>query len=145
MQTGVNGQFIQKGETITFKSEENLEPKRPSRVAILIARSCGSSCEQFLLTARQSFNVKLLGSRTYGSLDYSNLRPHLLPSGNFELSYATSKSLRLPHLPVDIAGVIPDIYLPSIEDEDGERLDVIRVKNWLESGSFTLETTQKTE
>jgi hypothetical protein len=143
MQTGVNGQFIQKGETITFKSEENLEPKRPSRVAILISRSCGSSCEQFLLTARQSFNVKLLGRRTYGSLDYSNLRPHLLPSGYFELSYATSKSLRLPHLPVDIAGVIPDIYLPSIEN--GEKLEVIRVKNWLEGGSLALDATHKTE
>ena len=143
MQTGVNGQLIHKGEKITFESEENLELKRPSRVAILIARSCGSTCEQFLLTTRQSFNVKLLGRRTYGSLDYSNLRPHLLPSGNFELFYATSKSLRLPHLPVDIAGVIPDIYLPSIEGESGDRLEIIRVRNWLEGGSLALEDVHK--
>jgi hypothetical protein len=38
--------------------------KRPQRVAVLIDKDCGSSCEQFALAMRQSWNVKLMGRRT---------------------------------------------------------------------------------
>jgi hypothetical protein len=37
---------------------------------VLIDNMCGSSCEQFLLTVRQSFSVKLVGrSNTMGVID----------------------------------------------------------------------------
>ena len=79
-----------------------LRPRRkpgataPLRVAILIDGGCASSCEQFALEARQSFSAKLIGQHTSGSLDYSNLRPHDLPSGARRLWYATTRSTRNP-------------------------------------------------
>lgn len=112
------------------------EHRRPARVAVLIDRQCGSSCEQFLLTVRQSFSVKLLGRRTFGALDYSNLRPYQLPSAQRALWYATSRSKRIPHFPVDIVGVTPDIYLPEPADEAARAQEVIRVQRWLEGGSL---------
>ena len=96
----------------SYSRVELLEPRRPLRVAILIDGGCGSSCEEFALEARQSFSVKLIGQRTFGSLDYSNVCPHDLPSGRRRLLYATTRSTRIPSLMVDAAGVPPDIYLP---------------------------------
>lgn len=106
--------------------------RRPTHVLVLIDRECYSSCEQFLLSVRQNFNVKLKGRRTAGSLDYSNVRPHPLPSGKRLLWYATSRSLRLPHLPVDVAGVIPDIYVPRAEGEDSDA-ELKRAVAWIEN------------
>lgn len=122
--------------SISYVRHKSLEPQRPSRVAILIDRGCGSSCEAFLLDARQSFNVKLIGQHTYGSLDYSNVRPFKLPSGERLLWYATSRSLRIPDDPVDIAGIPPDIYLPLAPGEHAKEEEVVRVQNWLEGGSL---------
>jgi hypothetical protein len=121
---------------ITFDRQKSLEPQRPSRVAILIDGWCASSCEEFLLAARQSFKVKLIGRRTFGSLDFSNLRPFALPSGERLLWYATSRSLRIPDLPVDLAGIPPDIYLPLAPGEHSEEEEVVRVQSWLEGGSL---------
>jgi hypothetical protein len=112
-----------------------LEPHRPSQVAVLMDGGCGSSCEEFLLTVRQSFQVKLIGRRSAGSLDYGNLRPHTLPSGERVLWYATSRSNRLPGLPVDGTGVQPDRVLPepaSLSERDAE---ITQVERWLEGGS----------
>ena len=122
--------------SISYERQTPLEPRRPSRVAILIEGGCASSCEQFLLTTRQSFNVKLIGRRTYGSLDFSNLRPFALPSGERLLWYATSRSLRIPDLPVDLAGIPPDIYLPLAKGDHAKEEEVNRVQSWLEGGSL---------
>jgi C-terminal processing protease CtpA/Prc len=121
---------------MSYDRVERLEPHRPSRVAILIDGRCGSSCEQFALEARQSFNVKLIGQHTFGSLDYSNLRPHDLPSGRRRLWYATTRSTRIPGLMVDVAGVPPDIYLPIEAGDDAKYEEVRRVQSWLEGGSL---------
>lgn len=123
---------------ISFDRQKPLEPQRPSRVAILIDGSCASSCEEFLLAARQSFHVKLIGRRTFGSLDFSNLRPYPLPSGQRLLWYATSRSLRIPDQPVDLAGIPPDIYLPLAKgDHVAAEQEVGRVQRWLEGGSLS--------
>ncbi len=102
--------------------------KRPQRVAVLIDKDCASSCEQLALAMRQSWNVKLMGRRTWGALDYSNLRPHPLPSGQRVLKYATSRSVRLPHLPVDAVGVLPDVLLPQPANEAdwGKEVEFVR-------------------
>lgn len=121
---------------ISFDRQKPLEPHRPSRVAILIDRWGGSSCEQFLLIARQSFNVKLIGQHTYGALDYSNLVAFPLPSGERSLWYATSRSLRIPDDPVDLAGIPPDIYLPLATGEHAKEEEIVRVQSWLEGGSL---------
>jgi len=124
------------GGAMSYDRVGRLEQHRPSRVAILIDGGCGSSCEQFALEARQSFNVKLIGRHTYGSLDYSNLRPHDLPSGRRRLWYATTRSTRIPGLMVDVAGVPPDIYLPMEAGDAAKSEEVRRVQSWLEGGSL---------
>jgi C-terminal processing protease CtpA/Prc len=141
MRSVASGSYVaqEDGAAIHYLRVENLEPQRPARVAVLIDSGCGSSCEEFLLTVRQSFNVKLLGRRSHGSLDYSNLRPHELPSGERILRYAVSRSQRLPELPVDVAGVQPDILLPKPADESARQDEVLRVRRWLEGGSLSPE------
>lgn len=137
MEAAPTGTYVKgEDEAIRFQTVDKLEPKRPQKIAVLTGRHCGSSCEQFLLTARQSFNVKLAGQRSYGSLDYSNLRPHLLPSKQFEVYYATSRSLRLPEMPVDIQGVIPDIYLEQPKDTEQANEQIEQVRTWLEGGTL---------
>lgn len=121
---------------MSYGRVEGLEPHCPLRVAIIIDGGCGSSCEQFALDARQSFNVKLIGRHTAGSLDYSNVRPHDLPSGRRRLWYATTRSARIPGLMVDVAGVPPDIYLPMEAGDDAKYEEVLRVQSWLEGGSL---------
>jgi hypothetical protein len=127
---------------LTFERIKQREKQRPSRVAILIDGRCGSSCEEFVLVARQSFNVKVIGRPTFGSLDYSNLRPYDLPSGKRVLWYATSRSLRLPEYSVDVAGIPPDVYLPLRDDDRAGEKEVQRVKRWLEGGSLAPTTTE---
>ncbi|MBL8176801.1 MAG: hypothetical protein JNK48_19145 [Bryobacterales bacterium] len=130
------------GGSMQYDRVGRLEPRRPSRVAILIDGGCGSSCEQFLLGARQSFHVKLIGQRTAGSLDYSNLRPRDFPSGRRRLWYATTRSTRIPGLMVDVAGVQPDIYLPAVAGGDAKNEEVRRVQNWLDGGTLAPRTVQ---
>jgi hypothetical protein len=115
MQGASAGTFVEQedGHGWSLQHAETVEPRRPQRVVVLIDDLCGSSCEQFVLTVRQSFSVKLMGrSNTMGVLDYSNMRPRDLPSGQRRLLYATSRSNRLPGFPIDGIGIAPDIYLP---------------------------------
>ncbi|SDJ85588.1 Peptidase family S41 [Ferrimonas sediminum] len=132
-----SGEYAQMGESpFSYQSFDSMPENVPQKVAVLIDEDCASSCEQFLLQVRQSFKVKLVGRSSHGALDYSNLRPHTLPSGQRELFYATSRSLRLPHQPVDIAGISPDIYLPEPSDKEGWDSEISRVQRWLEDGSI---------
>jgi hypothetical protein len=138
MRKAAPGTYVAIGDrgAMSYGRVERLEPRRPSRVAILIDGGCGSACEEFALDARQSFNVKLVGRHTFGSLDYSNLRPHDLPSGRRRLWYATTRSTRIPGLLVDVAGVPPDIYLPIEAGDNAKNEEVRRVQSWLEGGSL---------
>jgi hypothetical protein len=120
------------GESISRIEPDRVHAIKPQRVAVLIDRPCGSSCEEFLLAARQSWNVKLVGRRTFGSLDYSNVLPHPLPSCKRLVWYATSRSLRLPHLPVDAAGIPPDIFLPPPTTDADRAKEIQTVRAMLE-------------
>jgi len=104
-----SGQFvaISGGEINFYTPQPAVEGRRPARVAVLVDSACASSCEEFLLAARQSFHVKLIGRNSYGALDYSNLRRHTLPSGVRQLQYATSRAQ-----------------------------EIVRVQHWLEGGSL---------
>jgi hypothetical protein len=121
------------GGTRLETSTPNRVATHPRRVAVMIDRKCASSCEEFVLAARQSFKVKLFGRPTFGALDYSNLRPHDLPSGTRRLFYATSRSLRLPAYSVDIDGVGPDHLLPDPVDESAFTAEVDVVRRVMES------------
>lgn len=120
------------GATGKWIEPDDSDRKRPVRVAVLVDRRCGSSCEQFLLAMQQAWNVKLFGRRTAGALDYSNLRPHKLPSGKRVVLYATSRSKRLPYLPVDAVGVLPDVLLPPPVDDTARNAEVETVRALLE-------------
>ena len=130
------------GDDVAVNEEIRYEPApapirhRPARVAILIDDACGSSCEQFLLAARQGYAVKLVGRHTYGGLDYSNLRSHELPSGRWRLWYATTRSLRVPDQPVDGIGVLPDVYLPRASGESAAADEIERTRRWIEGGTL---------
>jgi len=138
MEAAKSGEYVREDDTwFKYLKEKKLEARSPAKTAVLIDHYCGSSCEQFLLTVRQSYSVKLIGRRTLGTLDVSNLRKWAMPSGKRTLWYAISRSKRLPDMPVDGLGVMPDIYLPLGEAPDAYEDEVVRVKNWLEGGSLS--------
>lgn len=108
----------------------------PKKVGIIINGENGSSAEQFLLDAKQSKKVVLFGNEnTAGVLDYSNITPKELPSGNYNLWLPATRSRRLPDEPIDNIGISPDVIIPLKPIEQlFNRLDdwVYYVKNYLE-------------
>ena len=136
MQSAPLGDWIlqQPGPVLMDVRQEDIKPARPSKVAILVDGNCVSSCEEFLLSARQSFSVKLVGQRSRGALDYSNMRPHELPSGQRMLMYTVTRSHRIPGMPVDGIGVVPDVYIPA-EQAEGAAL-IAAARRWLEGGGL---------
>lgn len=83
----------------------------PKNIVILFDNECASSCEQFLLAARQSDKSILMGTNSAGILDYANIHSEIFPNGKWYLYWATSRSNRLPDFPVDNIGIEPDIFL----------------------------------
>lgn len=116
--------------TVTYDSD-TFEPKE---VVVLTDTGCASSCEEFLLAVRQSWRVKLFGQSSAGSLDYSNLRPHGLPSERRGIWYATSRSLRLPAFPVDGRGIAPDIAYPRPLTKEDEEQELKAAADFIRSG-----------
>jgi hypothetical protein len=132
MQAAAPGSYVAGGgERVEYRYPEQTEAHQPARVAVLVDRACGSSCEQFLLAVRGSFKVKLLGRPSRGSLDYSNMRPYRLPSGQRTLFYAISRSMRLPLMPVDQTGIQPDVLLPKPADDAAREAEVMQAQRWL--------------
>jgi hypothetical protein len=91
--------------------------ERPRRVDVVIDRGCASSCEQFVLAARESDKVRLFGEPTAGVLDYANVRRVPMPDGTLVLNLPTSRSRRLPAAPVDGRGIAPDVVIPATESD----------------------------
>jgi len=89
----------------------------PKRVAILINKRSASTTEQFLLFAKQSSKVILLGENSQGALDYSNMRELNFSCFPYVLYYATTRSRRLNiGQGIDNAGIAPDHYLDKNSD-----------------------------
>ncbi len=134
MRAAPPGSFaVRPGGRVDIERPVRVEPKAPQRVAVLLDRDCGSSCDQFALTARAGFRVKLVGRPSAGVVDVGNLRPHPLPSGR-TLKYATTRSTRAAELPLDGIGVAPEILLPAPADAAGREAEVLRTQRWLETG-----------
>lgn len=85
----------------------------PRRVAVLTGRGCGSSGEEFVLAARQSKKVVLLGENTAGVLDYANVHELKVPGSRFNVYYATSRTNRRQL--IDNIGIAPDVRIPATE------------------------------
>jgi hypothetical protein len=87
----------------------------PRRVDIIVDRGCASSCEGFLLAARQSAKVTIHGTRTAGIVDFGNVRSARMPGGTLRLNHPTTRTKRLPHDPVDGVGIQPHVAIPAGE------------------------------
>jgi hypothetical protein len=134
MRAAPSGSFVLDGPTRIEMTAVKLEARRPARVAVLADGHCGSSCEQFVLEARTGFRVKIVGRPTVGVLDISNVRRHPLPSGRILLSYATTRTTRLPDMRIDGVGIAPDVLLPAPADAAARAAEVVQVQRWLETG-----------
>jgi C-terminal processing protease CtpA/Prc len=107
MEAAPSGSFV----SISPDKEINYPEVRtkPSKVVILIDAQVASSAEQFLLEARESSKVTFIGEKTFGALDYGDVRPFPLLTGNGTIWIPTSRSRRLPAHPIDGIGIQPDI------------------------------------
>ena len=105
------GQFVDfDGIKFDVQTFDKILPN-PKNVIVLINEWVGSTAEQFLLEAKQSRKVKLLGVKTAGALDISNQNYLKSPSGNFNLYYGQSRSYRIPKMSIDDQGIQPDYYM----------------------------------
>ncbi|HKP19954.1 MAG TPA: hypothetical protein VJT68_00445 [Thermoleophilaceae bacterium] len=88
---------------------------RPTNVAVLVDSICASSCENFVMVARQSRKVTVFSAtNTAGAGDYGNVRQVMLP-GWRRLRVATSRASRLrtgAQSAIDFVGLAPDVRLP---------------------------------
>ncbi len=100
-------------DTTTLEKIESF----PKKVAVLIDSRCASSTEQFLLTAKQSKKVVLIGQNTKGVLDYANVRTVSFPDTPLILAYPTTRSRRIDMgQGIEHRGIKPDVYLPLEKD-----------------------------
>ena len=120
------GEFVSMGEDEKL-AYDTVYPL-PRRVAVVVDRGCASSCEQFLLEARQSRKVTIYGENSAGVLDYSNVFdvPTVCPVLVARLP--TTRSNRLPGNPIDPGGIAPNVRLPA-----GEVLPLEWVRGRLET------------
>jgi hypothetical protein len=89
----------------------------PKNVVILINERCASTTEQFLLEARQSKKVTLMGQNTQGTLDYSNLRESDFCEMPYKLYTPTTRSRRIDiGEGIDGIGIKPNIYITYKQD-----------------------------
>ena len=83
----------------------------PQLVGIIVDDYCASSCEQFVLSAKNSSKSIIFGTRTLGVLDYSNVVPEKLLTKGLKIRYPMTRSTRLPEQPIDNIGIAPDIKI----------------------------------
>jgi len=101
----------------------------PKKVAILINRGCASTTEQFLLFARQSSKVILMGQSTQGTLDYANMREANFICMPYILEYATTRSRRLDiGQGIDNVGIKPKVYFTKDADWIKEATKILEKK-----------------
>lgn len=111
------GEFVNTDSTDVFITEVEMAEHSPEQVIILANEMVGSSGEAFVFRLKQSKKVKILGTPTYGALDYASARIFNFGCDNYELLLPTWRARRLPDYPIDNIGVQPDIYLDnSVED-----------------------------
>ena len=103
-------QFVQmaEGDSVTLAKTEPY----PQKIVVLMDDHCASAAEEFLLMAKQSKKVTLMGQHSAGILDYANVLQAPFPCMPFLFNYATSKSERIDQgKGIDNVGVQPAIVL----------------------------------
>jgi hypothetical protein len=111
------GKFINTDTSDVYISEIKIAEHSPKQIAILVNKRTASSGEAFVLEAKQSKKVKILGVPTYGALDYGSASLFDFGCQNYTLYMPTWRAMRLPDYPIDNIGIQPDIYLDkSVKD-----------------------------
>jgi hypothetical protein len=114
---GKMGEFVNTDSTDVYIEKIKLAERSPKQVVILTNRRTASSGEAFVFDAKQSKKVKVLGTPTYGALDYGTADFFNFGCKNYKLMMPTWRSMRLPDYPIDNIGIQPDIYLDkSVKD-----------------------------
>ena len=106
------GKFIpySENENFGFTKQDSIY-RNPKEVVILVDKKCGSSTEKFVLNAKQSKKVKIMGTTTYGAVDYVSVMEFKIDCLNYSLYMPTVRMMRLPDYPIDNIGIQPDIFL----------------------------------
>jgi len=76
-----------------------------------VDKKCGSSTEKFVRDAKQSKNVKIMGTTTFGAVDYVSVMEFKIDCPDYSLYMPTVRMMRLPDYPIDNIGIQPDIFL----------------------------------
>jgi mevalonate kinase len=111
------GEFVNTDTSDYYIDTVKLAERSPRQVVILANRRTASSGEAFVFDAKQSKKVKIMGTPTYGALDYGSASYFDIGCNNYKLMMPTWRSMRLPDYPIDNIGIQPDIYLDkSVKD-----------------------------
>jgi len=111
------GKFINTDTSDVYISEIKIAEHSPKQIAVLVNKRTASSGEAFVLEAKQSKKVKILGVPTYGAIDYGSASLFDFGCPNYKLQMPTWRAMRLPDYPIDNIGIQPDIYLDkSVKD-----------------------------
>jgi hypothetical protein len=111
------GKFVNPDSSDVDISEIAIAEHSPKQIAVLVNKRTASSGEAFVLAAKQSKKVKILGVPTYGVIDYGSASLFEFGCPDYQLMMPTWRIMRLPEYPLDNIGVQPDIYLDkSVED-----------------------------
>lgn len=110
-----------KGQLVSFSEDRKISfdsvAAHPEKIIILINKNCGSTAEEFLLLAKQSRKVTLMGEHTAGVLDYANMRGADFNNMPYMLYWATSRSRRIDRgSAIDNIGIAPEKNLTLEQD-----------------------------
>jgi len=101
--------FVQIDKLDTITRDKVYE--MPRLVGVIVDDYCASSCEQFVLIAKNSSKTTIFGTQTLGVLDFSNVVPENLLTSGLRIRYPMTRSARLPEYPIDNIGIKPDIEI----------------------------------
>jgi hypothetical protein len=108
---GHTNQFVQLGPDTIIRMGTVFA--MPRHVAVLVDSGCASSCEDFLLEARQSTKVTIMGTHSAGVGDYGEVRGVWLP-GWRRVAMPTKRS----HGPrIDNVGIPPAVVISRSETD----------------------------
>ncbi|KQC02812.1 hypothetical protein AQF98_00085 [Pedobacter sp. Hv1] len=111
------GKFVNLKNSVFSIQKVDPAKRSPNHVVILTDKRVGSAAESFVMKAKQSKKVKILGTVTSGGLDYAAARMFDFGCPEYLLQLPTYRSLRLPDYPIDNIGIQPDLYVDkSIKD-----------------------------
>ncbi len=111
------GKFVNVDSSDVSEAEIKIAEKSPKQIVVLANKLTASSGEAFVMEAKQSKKVKILGVPTYGAMDYGSATYFDFGCENYTIMLPTWRAMRLPDYPIDNIGIQPDIYLDkSVKD-----------------------------